>query len=503
MPVASHSLARHGGQAPRLAVGVACVLLVAAASPARAQSTPGEATDLQVTAYDPGTGQISLTFQPACGAANHHLEFGPLGAVGTLGYSGQVCGIGNGSYDTFDPGAGSFFFVVVGDDGAGVEGSYGLSRIGGVEAERPADLLDPTCAFAQDLSLRCDGPFLPILDVTAFRPQTEGYGAPFQRRAVPEAEEVTPGAGIRVNGDDDDGNAVPDRDQAGVTGENDLLEVTLTANPPIPATGYEYVLRRSGPSLRVWSDAVKTAAILDAADDVPVDLGAGPLTVWAESPSGGGAELALVARRLSDAFEAGIDTVQFQAFAGIVIALGGESQVPGDPTLDPGNHGTFDIAITLYQLGYDVHMYDEDVVSSTGAGAAYNEVVRAVRDRAVASVAIYGYSHGGGSTVDLAVRLDQNRATIGTFSIDFTAYVDGIRNNSDIDIATETQLPPTNYHANYYEHPGCGFLQLCGGPIVGADLNMNFGSTYTHFQIDDAPEVKSDLLNRLVTHVVR
>jgi hypothetical protein len=484
-------------------MGLACFLLVAGVVPAWGQTTPGEATDLQVTGYDPGTGEISLTFQAACGATDHHLEFGPLGAVGTLGYSGQVCGIGNGSYDTFNPGAGSYFFLVVGDDGSGVEGSYGLSRIGGVEAERSADLLDPVCAFTQDLSLRCDGPFTPSLDVTAFRPQTEGYGAPFQRRAVPETEEVVPGAGIRVNGDDDDGNAVPDRDESGVPGENDLIEVALSASPPIPAAGFEYVLRRGGPSLRVWSDAVKTTAILDANDEMAVDLSAGPLTVWAENPSGGSAALALVARRLSDAFETGIDSVQFHPFSGIVIALGGENQVPGDPTLDPGNQGTFEIAITLYQMGYDVHMYDEDVVSSSGAGAAYNEVVRAVHDRGVASVAIYGYSHGGGSTVDLAVRLDQNRATIGTFAIDFTAYVDGIRNNSDIDIATETQLPPTNYHANYYEHPGCGFLQLCGGPITGADLNMNLGSTYTHYQIDDAPEVTSDLLNRLVAHVAR
>ena len=494
---------RFPGSASCLGAGLGSLLFLTAPSPALSQTTPGEATDLQVTGYDAATGRISVTFQPACGAADHHLEFGPLGDVGTPGYSGQVCGIGNGSYDAFDPGPGSYFFLVVGDDGASVEGSYGLSRIGGVEAERQSDLLDPTCSFTQDLSLRCDAPFTPSLEVTAFRPQTEGYGAPFQRRPVPEAEELVPGAGIRVNGDDDDGNAVPDRDEAGVPGENDLIEVTLSAIPPVPAAGYEYVLRRSGPSLRVWSDAVKTAALIDLVDEAPVDLSAGALTVWAENPSGGSTALALVARRLADAFEAGIDTVQFQPFSGIVIALGGENQVPGDPTLDPGNHGTFEIAITLYQMGYDVHMYDEDVVNSSGAGAAYNEVVRAVRDRGVSSVAIYGYSHGGGSTVDLAVRLDQNRATIGTFAIDFTAYVDGIRNNSDFDTTTETQLPPTHYHANYYEHPGCGFLQLCGGPIAGADVNMNFGSAYTHFQIDDAPEVTSDLLNRLVTHVVR
>ena len=86
-------------------------------------------------------------------------------------------------------------------------------------------------------------------------------------------------------------------------------------------------------------------------------------------------------------------------------------------------------------------------------------------------MAIFGYSHGAGSTNDLARRLDDNRGTIGTFSIGFTGYVDGIDNDSDIDIGTETALPPsTGYHANYYENPGCGFFALCGGPITGADF---------------------------------
>jgi len=59
--------------------------------------------------------------------------------------------VGNsGSISSFDPGEGSFFFLVVGNDGDGVEGSYGTDS--GLR-ERP---FDPGCLLAQNLALRCD-----------------------------------------------------------------------------------------------------------------------------------------------------------------------------------------------------------------------------------------------------------------------------------------------------------------------------------------------------------
>ena len=70
---------------------------------------------------------------------------------------------------------------------------------------------------------------LALVDATVFRPQTESYGEPFRRRRVPEAWELEPGAGIRINGDDDDGDGVPDRDDPVVPGENDLIEIELRA----------------------------------------------------------------------------------------------------------------------------------------------------------------------------------------------------------------------------------------------------------------------------------
>ncbi len=116
--------------------------------------SPGEAIDLRVDSIDHKTGRLSLSYLPACAAADHNLVYGPLDQVSAYAYTGQDCGIGNlGSYDGFDPGPGSVFLLVVGTDGVSVEGSYG-SASGPVE--RPEDLGDPVCTFTQELSLRCD-----------------------------------------------------------------------------------------------------------------------------------------------------------------------------------------------------------------------------------------------------------------------------------------------------------------------------------------------------------
>ena len=500
-----------GGRLWRAHRWTACLLAAALSAVGARAATPGEAHDLTVIDVDPATGVLSLSFQPACAASDHHIVLGPLESVATYGYTGQVCGLGtSGAFGPFNPGPGSYFFLVVGDDGAGTEGSYGTSLIGGVEQERPEQVSDPVCAFTQNLAQRCDGPFVPtLLNMTAHRPVTGSSGAPFQRWPVPEGEEMAPGAGIRVNGDDDDADGTPDRDDASVAAENDLIELVLTVDPPAPPAGYEYALTRSSAALRVWTAPTKGTELMGASGDAVLTFTSGSLTLWVENHAGGPGEMLLAARAAAGGPPVAADAVRFTPFTSVVIALGGENQVPADPPLEPANHGTFQLAITLFRLGYDVHMYDEDVVPANGLGAAYNEVVGAIQRRQVSRVAIYGYSHGGGSTNDLARRLDANRATIGAFSLDFTAYVDGIDNDSDIDIDPESALPPTTgFHANYYQHPGCGFLQLCGGPVAGADLNVNvtatpWGASLTHFTVDDAPDVLQGIQSLLVTHVPR
>ena len=493
------------------------ICLTALTGPARA-AVPGEPLGVIVTDLNPDTGEISLTWQPGCEAAGHHLIYGPLSQVSTYGYAGQICGLGmSGSWTGHVPpqgaplaGDGSLFFLVVGDDGAGIEGSYGISFDGEGWAERPASGLGGACPFTRQLTRVCDLPAAPSVALTGYRQQTATYGNPFLRRAIPEAQEETPGAGARINGDDDNGNTTPDRNEAPVTAENDLIEVTLAADMP-PPWGVEYVLVRTNPNVRVWSSATKAADLLPSGDVLALDLppGGQVQTVWIENPLGGAADVRLAARAVSSQVEVAADTLHVFPFTSIVIALGGEGQAPDEPLLEPTNHGMFKLALDLYGLGYDVHMYDEDVVNNVGAGAAYNEVVSAVQKRGIGSISIYGYSHGGGSTVDLAQRLDTNRATIGTFAIPYTAYVDGIENDSDIDLGVETQRPPsTLYHANYYHSVNCGFPPLCGGPTTGGDLNVNvngttWGAGLTHFTVDDAPMVLQGIMDAIILRVPR
>ncbi len=116
--------------------------------------TPGEAADLLVTAHDAMTGRLTLSWTPACGAADHNIVFGPLQDVSTYGYTGQECGVGAaGSYDQLTPGPGSWFLLVAGTDGGTKEGSYGTDAAG---VTRPEQTDDPSCAFTRDLQFACD-----------------------------------------------------------------------------------------------------------------------------------------------------------------------------------------------------------------------------------------------------------------------------------------------------------------------------------------------------------
>jgi len=98
-------------------IGCRClpVLLLLVPMSARA-STPGEVKNLEVTGYDSATGKISLSYDPACRAADHHIEYGLLQNVSTYTYSGQDCGIGHQRClrSIPIPAPGPTFFVLVG-----------------------------------------------------------------------------------------------------------------------------------------------------------------------------------------------------------------------------------------------------------------------------------------------------------------------------------------------------------------------------------------------------
>lgn len=337
-------------------------------------------------------------------------------------------------------------------------------------------------------------------DLTAYRPQHALLSyAPFQRHAVSESDEqsFSLGPGIRIN-------APGDTDPMG---EDDLIELDIAVWPP----GADVVLRRTDPALRVWLTANKApGSQLVFTDDRTPRLLAGQndsLTVWVEwaAPRHGTADLVLETR----CGRTPLDVVRFHTFRSIVIALGGRNQVPADPP-SPG-HGTFVVAVDLYNRGYDVWMYDEDAVDSLGRGAAYNEVVTGIVNRQVYQVAAFGHSHGGGSVFDLIQRLDDQRAAIqaagGTFSVPFTAYVDAIT-NQEFNPFPEGDLPPSSvYHLNLYQPYGLLHGVPIGGSmpppsgldVTGPPLFLNVD----HYTIDDAPSVRSRVKTDLESHVDR
>ncbi len=160
-------------------------------------------------------------------------------------------------------------------------------------------------------------------------------------------------------------------------------------------------------------------------------------------------------------------------------------------------------------------MYDEDLVIDDGSGAVYDEIVDAVQDRKVNQIAIFGYSHGGGSTYDLSELIETNKEEIGTFTIPFTAYTDGVENDSDTDMDQENHRPRlSGYHANYYQHGMLIDAFLDGGPIdaPGADREIDveqepegdpWDPTATHFTVDNLAEVRGEIEERLQIEVNR
>jgi len=341
------------------------------------------------------------------------------------------------------------------------------------------------------------------MEMTAYRPQTEGpgYGSPFQKRAITNTLEENPGAGIRVNGDDDNNNSTADSSDTSVSGENDLIEVELKAEP---ASGIKYVLKRSSSNIKVWNSQTKGTALLDSGTEAEISFSASTKTVWVENPSGGSADLEFIVR--SGETDVCSDKVHFYPFTSIVIALGGETQDPSDPS----DNGTFQLATNLYQQGYDVHMYDEDDVDYGGAGATYNEVVNSIQHRSVSQVAIFGFSHGGGSTYLLADLLNTHRDTIGTFTIPFTAYIDAVEDTFMGDMNQEHRRPTSSaYHVNYYQEGSVADGWLDGGPIdypPGADYEINVDyptPTETHLTIDNETTVLDGIETRLTPRINR
>lgn len=343
----------------------------------------------------------------------------------------------------------------------------------------------------------CEPGVCSFAGLTAYRPRHGSGYFPFTRTPVAEVDEesLTLGPGIRINapGDDD------------LAGEDDLIEVVVQSTSP----GLDLALRRTDEAIRVWTTPTKLpgteiAFVGDRTAALPVTVGA--LTVWVEWATARHGDAALHLEPLAANYS--LDTLVFHTFRSIVMALGGEGQVPTVP-VDP-NSGTFVVGIALYVRGFDVHMHDEDEVTANGSGPCFDKVVDAVSNRMVNEVAIFGYSHGGGSTYDLAEKLDIERAGIGVFDITVSSYVDAVGNNSDFDISQELRRPPsTGWHANHYQVGSFSDFFLDGGPVPNSNppttgLNVEttaWGAGSDHFQVDDFTQVRSYIEDNFVSRL--
>jgi hypothetical protein len=126
-----------------------------------ATATPGESgasASMIVTNFDKGTGNITISYTDACETNDSNIEYGDLANVASYTYSSSVCDVGDTGSATFNLPAGSYYFMVVGDNGS-AQGSYGLGDIDadGTLEERPDnDTNNPSCPIDQDLTARCD-----------------------------------------------------------------------------------------------------------------------------------------------------------------------------------------------------------------------------------------------------------------------------------------------------------------------------------------------------------
>ncbi len=137
------------GQSPPFEMALATIALAPVAGvPGEASRGQAPQEQLQVSAYDKLTGDITIRYTPACDATDHTIYYGPLDQVSSYAYSGAACQVGTTGSAAFNPGPGSFFFVIVGHNGT-AEGSYGRDSAG---AERPEDTGTPACDLPQDLT---------------------------------------------------------------------------------------------------------------------------------------------------------------------------------------------------------------------------------------------------------------------------------------------------------------------------------------------------------------
>ncbi len=301
--------------------------------------------------------------------------------------------------------------------------------------------------------------------------------------------------------------------ETSVAGEDDLIKVKIETAFAAPA-GIRFQLEKRSAAIRIWNSSTKGTDLVPVAETPStITFPSGvPSYVWVEwalaGPDDGQAILTLIMQDAVSGNEVARDSLVFHPFTSIVIVLGGRNQQPNsDPPA--ADYGIFFAGRDLYLEGYDVHMYDEDdVIANTTdtTGAAYQEVLYAVSKRGVTSVAIFGYSYGGGATYNLAAQIDQLRPT-HTFTTAFTAYVDAIVPGSTG--SSEDRRPlNTAWHLNIYQRNDFLFV---GAPMpedhpdpnhrANEDINTDEDAGFTRGLDHESTHTSIDNDNTVQTHL--
>ena len=188
-------------------------------------------------------------------------------------------------------------------------------------------------------------------DLSAHRQQT-----PVFRDYIisPEVEDVE-AIGIRINGDDDDGDGVADGMQrTAVSSEDDLMQLDTVVFSGGP--GVEWVIERSNTHLSVWDGPDRNGPVLETNFGHPSngtppndalifnddDISRQSTQLWVESPHlpGGLSTISLYARATNTGKGRVVaDAVSYKPFESITITWMGEFAVPMDPAdqYDDGN----------------------------------------------------------------------------------------------------------------------------------------------------------------------
>ena len=310
--------------------------------------------------------------------------------------------------------------------------------------------------------------YLRKVEVDVYRPQEVQnavvWDIPRKDRIIPREEIDQRGVGIRINGDGNDGG-----------NENDLIEMELDVEVP---DGLELVIKRTSNNLRVYGDSNATTPILSSGNQAVIDDSMlPPRSYWVEASDAiTSGDISFVLRASVDIMGSEIVAIPFRTFTTMVTALSGETGFGSDPA----THGTYYISLDLYKKGYNIHYYPES--QERRSIAEMNDQGNRCKVR---EAAIFGYSHGGGSTYQVA------DASPGGLNIKFTGYIDAVRNSSSFNPFSEERRPTnTNYHFNYYQRNG----RLRGkSSSPAADLEKDLTATTNHGSIDNDPGMIRDL----------